>query len=133
MPNAQSQGMPNGQFAISPDGRSVAALGPDGNIAIYAVDGGPTRSIPGAVAGESPVRWSADGRSLYVFTAEEVPSTVFRVDVATGQREPWKTIAPADRSGLVQIDSVVMTPDARSYAYSYERILTDLEIVRGLK
>jgi Tol biopolymer transport system component len=127
------EGMPTGQFAISPDGRFVAAQGPDGNVAIYPVDGGAPRPLQGAVAGESPVLWSADGRSLYVFTAEEAPSRVFRIDVATGQREPWKTIAPADPSGLVQIDTLVLTPNARSYAYSYERILTELEIAEGLR
>ena len=49
------------------------------------------------------------------------------------QRELWKTIAPADRSGLLTIDNIVMTPDARSYAYSYSRILTSLEMVEGLR
>jgi Tol biopolymer transport system component len=126
------EGMPNQPFAISPDGRFVAAQGPDARIAFYPVDGGDPRPLPGAVAGESPILWGADG-TLYVFIAEEAPSQVFRVDVATGRRELWKTIAPADRSGLVQIDTLVMTPDARSYAYSYERILTDLEIVDGLR
>jgi Tol biopolymer transport system component len=128
------EGMPDQPFAISPDGRSAAAQGPDGKSAIYPVEGNASaRPLQGAVAGESPVLWSADGRSLYVFTAEDAPSQVFRIDVANGQREPWKTLAPADRSGLVQIDSLVMTPDSRSYAYSYERILTDLEIVDGLR
>jgi serine/threonine protein kinase/Tol biopolymer transport system component len=127
------EGMPSGPLAISPDARFVAARGPEGSVAVYAVDGGASRPLPGTAAGDSPVRWSADGRSVYVFRAEEVPSPVFRIDVATGEREPWKTLAPADRSGLVQIDTLVMTPDARSYAYSYERILTDLEIVEGLR
>jgi hypothetical protein len=58
---------------------------------------------------------------------------VFKVDVATGRRELWKTIAPTDRSGLVSIDHIVMTPDARSYAYSYMRILTSLELAEGLR
>jgi len=120
-------------FAISPDGRFVAAQGPDGNVAIYPIDGGASRPLLGATAGESPVRWSADGRTIYVFTAELAPSQVFRIDVATGERQPWKTLAPADRTGLVQIDTPVLTPDARSYAYSYQRILTELEIAEGLK
>ncbi len=58
---------------------------------------------------------------------------VFGIDVATGRRELWKTIAPADRSGLVAIDGIVMTPDSRSYAYCYERILTSLQVVDGLR
>ncbi|HKD16401.1 MAG TPA: protein kinase [Thermoanaerobaculia bacterium] len=127
------EGMRTAPFAISPDGRFVAAQGPDGNVAIYPIDGGASRPLLGATAGESPVRWSADGRTIYVFTAELAPSQVFRIDVATGERQPWKTLAPADRTGLVQIDTPVLTPDARSYAYSYQRILTELEIAEGLK
>jgi eukaryotic-like serine/threonine-protein kinase len=127
------EGMPTESSSVSPDGGFVAAQGPDGKIAIYPVDGGAPRPLQGALPGESPILWSADGGSLYVFRAEEAPSQVFRVDIATGRRNLWKTIAPADRSGLVQIDTVVITPDARSYAYSYERILTDLEVVEGLR
>jgi hypothetical protein len=102
-------------------------------VGIHAVDGGSPRPLQGASAGETPVQWDTDGKSIYLFTAEQAPSPVFRIDVASGRREPWKTIAPADRTGLVQIDTLVLTPDARSYAYSYERILTDLEIVDGLR
>jgi hypothetical protein len=40
---------------------------------------------------------------------------------------------PADRSGLIDIDNIVMTPDTGSYAYSYDRILTSLEVVEGLR
>jgi Tol biopolymer transport system component len=127
------EGMPNQPFAISPDGRFVAAQGADAKIAIYPVDGGAPRPLPGAASGESPILWSADGQTLYVFIANEAPSQVFRIDIGTGRRNLWRTIAPADRSGLVQIDSVVMTPDARTYAYSYERILTELEVVEGLR
>jgi hypothetical protein len=127
------EGMPPESFSVSPDGRFVAAQGPDSKIAIYPLDGGAAHPLPGAVAGESPIVWSADGGSLYLFRSQEAPSQVFRVDIATGRRDLCKTIAPADRSGLVQIDSIVMTPDAHSYAYSYERILTELEVVDGLR
>ena len=119
--------------AISPDGRFVAADGPDSRAAIYPVNGGSARPVPGAEAGESPVLWSSDQRSLYVYRRNEVPAQVFRIDVPTGRRELWKTIAPADRSGLVSIENIAMTPDARSYAYCYTRILTSLELVEGLR
>jgi Tol biopolymer transport system component len=118
--------------AISPDGHFVAAPGPDSKIAIYPIDRGTPRPLPGAEAGESAILWSSEG-SLYTYRTNETPARVFKIDMPTGQREIWKTITPADRSGLIAIDSIVMAPDARSYAYSYQRILTSLELLQGLR
>jgi len=39
---------------------------------------------------------------------------------STGRREFWKAIAPADPSGVPGI-SVLLTPDAKSYAYSWSK------------
>ena len=126
-------GMPPGYLAVSPDGRLVAARGPDWRIALYPVDGGVSRPLAGAEALDNPILWSADGGSLYAYRSREAPARVFKIDIATGRQELWKTIAPADRSGLVAIDNIVMTPDARNYAYSYQQILTSLEVVEGLR
>jgi len=84
-------------------------------------------------ANRMAILWSADGGSLFAYKTRDTPARVFNVDIATGRRELWKTIAPADRSGLVAIDNIVMTPDTRSYAYSYQRILASLEVVEGLR
>jgi eukaryotic-like serine/threonine-protein kinase len=126
-------GMIAAHMAVSPDGHFVATPGPDSKIAIYPVEGGAARPLPGAESGEGAIVWSADGGSIFVYRRREAPARVFRIDVATGARELWKTIAPADRSGLVGIDNIVMTPDARAYAGSYEQILTSLELAEGLR
>jgi serine/threonine protein kinase/Tol biopolymer transport system component len=128
-----AEGISSELAAISPDGRFVAAMGPDSKIAIYQVDGGTPRPLAGAEANEVPILWSADGRSLYAFGRREVQAQVFKIDIATSQRELWKTIGPADRSGVVGITNIVLTPDARSYAYSYHRMLTSLEVADGLR
>ena len=57
-----------------------------------------------------------------------------RVEVATGRREPWKTLAPVDLTGLIDIGTICVTPDGKSYAYGYGRSATsDLYLVEGLK
>jgi Tol biopolymer transport system component len=81
-----SEGMTLGALAVSPDGRSFAAIGPDSKIAVYPVGGGAPRPLPGAEALDNPVLWSADGGSLYVYRSREAPARVFKVDVATGRR-----------------------------------------------
>ena len=121
------------RMAISPDGHFVAAQGSDKKIAIYPVDGGSERPLAGAETGESPVLWSADGGSLYVYRWTETPARIFKIDIVSGKRELWKTIAPADLAGLTTIVHIVMTPDARSYAYSYNRMLSSLQVAEGLR
>jgi eukaryotic-like serine/threonine-protein kinase len=59
---------------------------------------------------------------------------VVRIDLLTGKRAPWKTLTPPDPVGVdpMRADAVI-TPDARSYCYSYSRRLGDLFIVKGLE
>jgi hypothetical protein len=61
-----------------------------------------------------------------------IPSRVSRVKVGTGARRPWRTVIPPDPTGVVRIFPVLVTPDGRSYAYSYGRYLSTLYVVSGL-
>ena len=61
-----------------------------------------------------------------------MPALLFRVDVATGGKEPWLELAPPDRSGVVGVSTVVLTRDGGAYAYSAARQLSDLYVVEGL-
>ncbi len=124
-----------GAIAISPDGRLVAATGLDQRIALYPVDGGEPRPVPGAAEGDLPLQWSADGRLLYVRQRVELYSAarVFRLDLKTGKRVLWKELFPEDPAGVVGTDAVRLTPDGKSYAYNYYRVLSDLYLVEGLR
>jgi dipeptidyl aminopeptidase/acylaminoacyl peptidase len=119
--------------ALSPDGRLAVALAADGTPTLYPTDGGEPRALPGVAAGEVPIRWSADGRALYVGRGVGVPANIDLVDVATGARRLWKTITPPDPAGVLQIGPLQITADGRSYVYSYRRQLDELLVVDGLK
>lgn len=73
-----------------------------------------------------------DGKGLLIRT-RALPVRISRVDIATGRREPWKVIAPADTAGLKSIPSLRFSNDGKSYAYSTFRILSDLFVVDGMK
>jgi len=120
-------------LVLSPDGSQVAGVGTDGLGYLYSLTAGPTKTVPGFIAGEQPVQWSADGKSLYVYRPGEFPAKVTRLDLATGKRTLWRSLAPADPAGVSQIGPIVMTPDASSYIYGYHRTLSDLYLVVGLK
>ena len=121
------------RLVVSRNGELVAGTSTDRRIYIYPVAGGNPRLAPGTETDETPTAWSADSKSLFVFRTGEVPARVFEVDIATGQRALWKTIQPADAAGISTIGGLIITPDAKSYIYSYVRSLSDLYLVEGLK
>ncbi len=118
---------------LSPDGKVIAVTGPGRKLALYDVEGGDPRPVPGDTAGYSPIRWSADGRTVYVRRPGEVPIQVYRLDLATGRKELWREIAPYDPTGILYIAPILITPDGKSYAYSYARHQVDLYVVEGLR
>ncbi len=120
-------------FAVTPDGKFVAAIGKDRRAMLFPVEGGQGRAISGVEDGEFPLRFSPDGRHLYVWKRGDVPARVTRVDVETGGREAWKELLPADPSGVERISNVLVTPDGKGYAYCFTRLLSDLFVVEGLK
>ncbi len=118
---------------VSPDGKSVVVRGPDRKVYLYPLAGGEPRALPGLEANHRPARFSADGKFLYVQEDQTIPMRIVRYDMATGKIEPWKELMVADASGLNSISRFVVTPDGRTYAYSYLRVLSYLQLVDGLK
>ena len=109
---------------------------------LYPTQGGEGVPVPLLRPGDVPLQWSHQGR--YVYTVRSgaaypwgpgLPAAdVERVELATGDRILWKSLTPSDPVGVeVFADSVVITPDAQSYCYSYMRRLGDLFVVDGLR
>jgi len=118
---------------IAPDGRVAVAMAADGTLTLYPIDGGDPRPVPGASRDDVPLRWSTDGRSLYVQRGLGVPAHIDLLDVATGARRPWKEVTPPDLVGILQLGPILLSGDGRAYVYSYRRLLDDLFVVRGLR
>jgi Tol biopolymer transport system component len=128
---------PEGVFSygnpISPDGKFVVGIDSDQKVWVYPVEGGEPRPVPGLDIGDAPLRWHADSRSLYVYRRGDLPAKVYRVDVSNGRKEFWKEFLPPDPAGIEVIDVGALTPDGKSYAYSYSRNLSELYLIEGLK
>jgi Tol biopolymer transport system component len=120
-------------FVLNDRGDLIADVGPDRKVYTYPVNGGEPRLVPGVQWDEIPTAWSSDGRTLFVFRYGEIPARVVQVDVASGQRRPWKDLDPADAAGIDTISGIMMTADAKAYVYGYVRTLCDLYLVEGLK
>jgi dipeptidyl aminopeptidase/acylaminoacyl peptidase len=120
-------------LSLSPDGEWAAAIGPNQAISLWPIAGGPSRNVKGSEPGDRPIAWSADAKSLWLFRRGEVPSPVYRLEIATGRRELWKTLVPQDAAGVYSIIEFRITPSANAYVYSYTRLLSQLFIVKGLQ
>jgi hypothetical protein len=63
----------------------------------------------------------------------ETSAKIYQLDVVTGQRALWKELRPSDPAGVLNVGPIVITPDGKSYVYSYRRSLKDLYLVKGLR
>ncbi len=121
-------------LAISSDSTQIAAVGgTDPTISIWSETGVLQQHVKGSLADDRPVAFSADGRSLWLFRRGEVPAHVYKLDVASGLRQLWKTLVPPDAAGVYSVIEFQITPDGQSYFYSYTRLLSELYVVSGLK
>jgi eukaryotic-like serine/threonine-protein kinase len=123
----------NSWVAVSPDGTFVAASNGEGKVLLYPVDGGEARPLPGLEPGEELIRWSSDPNVVFVCRADEMPLKIFRLDVRTGAREPWRQVAPVDPAGVFSPDFIRLSANGRAYVYTFRRLLSDLYVVDGLR
>ncbi len=127
------EGLNNLNVSVSPDGAFAAAVDPDGVPRLYPTTGGEPKSAPGLQAGDLPLRFSTNGQELFVARLLPGSAMVYRVDLASGRREPWKELKSSDAAGLTPSPAIQITPDGQYYAYTYRRLLGDLILVDGLR
>ncbi len=118
---------------VSPDGRSAIVRGPDQRLYLYPVDGGEPAPLRGSTSADEPTGWTGDGKAVWVFRRAELPARVSRLDIATGNRELWNELIPADAAGVTEVTQPLPTPDGKYYVYTYIRLLSDLYVATGLK
>ena len=114
-------GVRNGR--LSPDGTLLVTRGADKKYLIYSLNGGEPRPALGLTAEDNVVQWSSDGRSWFVYRGREIPCRVERVNVATGRRELFKAMAPANRAGVLSLTPIAISDDEQSYLYAtYQQV-----------
>jgi hypothetical protein len=115
---------------ISPDGHFVLARNAQG-FALYPIEGGAPQPVHGISAHEYPVQWDSSGTKLYVWD-RSFPAHVSLLDPRSGVRKPWLDTMPPDPAGLLYAN-LFFTPDGKSYAYRYRRVLSTLYVTNGLR
>ena len=135
--------------AVTPEGFARCQASPDGKLLVgddpaggtpwmFPLDpldpldvGGPGRPVPGVLPGED-LLWTADPRFLYAYLPRQTPVRVYRVDVASGERQLFRQLEAPEGIGPGDISHVLFSADGRVYVYGYTRILSELYLVKGL-
>ena len=117
----------------SPDMRSLAVTA-DGELRIFSLDTQNVTPIKGLAKGDQAIRWSDDGRALFVSRAlAPRQRDVARLDLTTGRRDVIATVGAADAAGVTIVSLPVISADGRVFAYRHNQRLSDLFVATGLK
>ena len=124
------EGVVSSLLLVSPDGREIVALRK-----LYPIAGGDPRPVVGLDPLDNIVRWTTDGRGLYVRrTLDSRAVEIARLDLTTGKRTPVRQITPLpEAAGMGGIGQLLITPEASGYVYGYGITMSDLYLVKGLR
>ena len=119
---------------VSPDGREVVVRDPGGDLSLHPLEGGSPRALAGVKQDDRPLRFSSDGRFLYVGgAATEMPARVYRVDVTTGRRELVRELAPRDAAGTTTLVCQAVSSDGKTLVFLYVHSLGEVYLADGLR
>jgi hypothetical protein len=128
--------------AITPEGVTGSIPTADGKfvfgfsdtVALYPVDGKETpMTVRGIQLDEYIAGVALDGRSIRIGRVSGSAVDVFELELATGRRKFVKEIAPGEAAGVFGAPNVLFASDYRSYAYAYDRTLSELYVIDGLR
>ncbi len=115
---------------VSPDGKWFITVDPH-KLLLSPVGGGDSKTIAD-LQGENVVRWSGDGRYLFLQQREPTSIKVSRLDVTTRQKEPW-LVVKVPEPGAQFLGPLALSADGKACATTFQRDLANLFLVRGLK
>ena len=127
------------RHAVSPDGRSLLVKRQGDGFFVVPLESTvwkweSVRQVPGLEETDFQREWTTEG--VYFTRLEPRALRIDRVQVPSGARTFWKRIGPSDLAGVNSPGAggfFALTPDGRTYAYSYARTLSTLYMVEGLR
>jgi hypothetical protein len=125
------------QNTFSQDGSRFVASCPetDGGYGscFYDTAAGNPKPVPGAQKMWVAISVDTQGRLYYRDRAAEKSESLLRLDPKTGKATTLVELAPRDRAGVFGVLDVNVAASGEAWAYTFQRRLSDLHIVTGLK
>jgi Tol biopolymer transport system component len=118
---------------VSPDGHLVFATSADGSNRLYDLRTGSGRPVRGLRAADRVLRWSPDGKSLWVWQTDTMPITIDRLDIATDQRARLTTLVPQSGQGVSRVIGVGLADDPHVYMYGTVVQRSHLFVIEGAR
>jgi len=116
---------------VSPDGKWFITVDPH-KLLMTPVGGGDAKTMVDLEPGESVVRWSGDGRYLFLQQRDPASIKISRLEIATHHKEPW-LVVKAPEPGATFFGPLALSADGKACASTFQRDLANLFLVRGLK
>ena len=116
---------------VSPDGKWFVTVDPH-KLLLSPVGGGDSKEVVALENGESVVRWSGDGRYLFLQQREPTSIKISRLELTTHRKEPW-LVVKVPEPGAQLFGPLALSADGKACASTFQRDLANLFLVRGLK
>jgi len=116
---------------VSPDGKWFVTVDPH-KLLLSPVGGGDSKEVVALQNGESVVRWSGDGRYLFLQQREPTSIKISRLELTTHRKEPW-LVVKVPEPGAQLFGPLALSADGKACASTFQRDLANLFLVRGLK
>ncbi|MFN7994366.1 MAG: winged helix-turn-helix domain-containing protein [Bryobacteraceae bacterium] len=116
---------------ISPDGWQIAGVNSQQKLVVLPVAGGEPNVVPAKFV-PTILKFASSGQSVLA-QSDAVPAMIYAVDLKSGGYKLWKEVAPLDLAGVSACWPVLISDDERTLAYSFQRDLSDLFVVDGLR
>jgi len=115
---------------VSPDGRfAIAIIG--GKFQMISVESGEAKELGVSQHGDQPLRWTADGKGLFLAHPHADGVEVDLIEPSTLQRRKVRDIRFPEPGA--EFYSLAISPDAKWYALSYQKDLAELYLARGIQ
>ena len=118
--------------SISPDGKYLILTDNRNGLSLQTTTDGVSTPLKNLQKTDLLIRWADDGENIFIWRRGDSPTVVYKYNLATGKKKKWLEIMLKDDSRLSQILGIRLTPDCKTYVYSYTRKLSDLYLMEDL-